>query len=107
MHAHCIQAATGAASAPKASLINGVKWLNEMEVSGNGDCHWYSTTVRTSNHRLDGPAIEWADGCDAYYINGVSYQKKRWEEEIEKMNKWKEESEYEKFFRTRVNIGRA
>ena len=36
-------------------------------------------------HREDGPAVEWPDGDVWYYLNGVAYSKKDWEEEVIKI----------------------
>ncbi len=37
----------------------------------NGDKEWYQNGQR---HRLDGPAIEWADGYKAWYQNGQRHR---------------------------------
>ena len=37
----------------------------------NGDKYWYQ---HNNEHRLDGPAIEYANGSKSYCVNGVSYE---------------------------------
>ena len=38
----------------------------EVEVYANGDKCWY---LKGKIHREDGPAIEWADGSKAWFLN--------------------------------------
>ena len=37
----------------------------------NGDKYWY---INGQHHRLDGPAIEWADGSKTWWINGKRHR---------------------------------
>ena len=39
------------------------------KISGNSDKHWHQNG---EYHRLDGPAIEYADGTKRWYKNGES-----------------------------------
>ena len=32
--------------------------------------YYYKDRGMTKRHRLDGPAVEWADGSKAWYVNG-------------------------------------
>ena len=36
-------------------------------------------------HREDGPAVEFLDGDNWYYLNGINYSKNEWEKEILKL----------------------
>lgn len=33
-------------------------------------------------HREDGPAIEWADGGEHWYLTGVRYSKEEWDRQL-------------------------
>ena len=35
-----------------------------------------------NRHRIDGPAIEWADGDCSYYIEGIKYSYEEWLEKV-------------------------
>jgi len=37
-----------------------------------GNKHYYKDKAMTIRHREDGPAVELADGCKAWFIDGVS-----------------------------------
>lgn len=54
-----------------------------VKVSDNGSKLWFLNGKR---HREDGPAIEWFDGTQEWYLNGV----KLTEEEFNARNKVKE-----------------
>ena len=41
-----------------------------IEIDENGKKRYYSDRNMTIAHRLDGPAIEWASGNKAWYVNG-------------------------------------
>jgi hypothetical protein len=43
-----------------------------MQISDEGTICWYNK--KGEFHRLDGPAIERADGSKAYYINGKAHR---------------------------------
>ena len=37
----------------------------------DGTTHWY---INGERHRIDGPAVEWADGSKEWYINGERHR---------------------------------
>jgi hypothetical protein len=47
----------------------------------NGDKFWRNK--QGHYHRLDGPAIEWADGDKQWWINGIQYSYEDWKKEVE------------------------
>jgi hypothetical protein len=63
------------------------------EENDYGDKFWYLTTCKSENtfgaipsysivnplHRIDGPAIEYADGDKCWYLNGVEYSEEDFE----------------------------
>lgn len=36
--------------------------------------HWRDYDITDLLHRVDGPAVEWSDGRDFWYINGKLYE---------------------------------
>ena len=46
--------------------------MNEyIKKYSNGSKHYYKDKAMTILHRVDGPAIEYADGDKSWFINGV------------------------------------
>ena len=41
-----------------------------VEVDDNKTIRWYNNSTEKKLHRVDGPAIEWADGSKAWFLNG-------------------------------------
>jgi len=50
----------------------------------NGDKWWYLNDQR---HRVDGPAIEHANGNKRWYLNGKKYSEAEWKLAVAKLNK--------------------
>jgi len=44
----------------------------ECKIDTNGDKQWYNSKGKL--HRKDGPAVEYADGYKAWYINGKRHR---------------------------------
>jgi hypothetical protein len=49
----------------------------------NGYRAWYQNGLR---HRLDGPAVEYSDGINEYWIKGELYSKKEFDKKIKSLN---------------------
>ncbi len=47
----------------------------EMRTRVNGDKIWHAEGFFFLYHREDGPAIEYADGAEAWYFNDVYYSR--------------------------------
>ena len=49
---------------------------SELSIDKNGNRMWYKTGINYSFklHRLDGPAVEWADGNKVWYVNGHKHR---------------------------------
>jgi hypothetical protein len=45
-----------------------------VETLKDGAKHYYKDKAKTMRHRLDGPAIEWADGDKSWYVNGKRHR---------------------------------
>ena len=54
---------------------------NEDKFAGT---HWY---LNGNRHRVDGPAIEYANGDKRWYLNNRGYLKVDWKLEVAKLNK--------------------
>ena len=48
------------------------KPTSTMETDGHGNRYWYNEYIEL--HRLDGPAIERADGSKFWYVNGKQHR---------------------------------
>ena len=46
--------------------------MSNPKIDSNGPKRWYNASGQF--HRLDGPAIEWADGTKAWYANGQPHR---------------------------------
>ena len=46
--------------------------MSEMEIDTRGNKYWRNP--KRSLHREDGPAVEYADGAKAWYINGTLHR---------------------------------
>ena len=42
-----------------------------MYSSEDGDKFWYKNFYSVDLHKIDGPAVEWADGTKEWYIDGL------------------------------------
>jgi hypothetical protein len=45
-----------------------------IRINENGNKLYYSDREMTVLHREDGPAVEWADGYKAWYLNGKRHR---------------------------------
>ncbi len=54
----------------------------KVTVDDYGTTRWYNE--QSQLHREDGPAVEYKDGEKYWWLNGISYSKLEWEEELAK-----------------------
>ena len=46
--------------------------MNEYtETNDRGDMYYYKDKERKILHRIDGPAVEWANGFKAWFVGGI------------------------------------
>ena len=53
-----------------------------VKVDDDGNKLWH---LNNNLHRVDGPAIEWADGSKEWYLNGVEYTEADWRKQTQKV----------------------
>jgi len=46
----------------------------DIKINEDGDKYYYSDAAMTIRHRLDGPAIEYADGAKWWYVDGERHR---------------------------------
>ena len=51
-------------------------------INSDNDIAWW---VNGKRHRLDGPAIEWANGGKSWWINGNFYSEKEWKKQLKEL----------------------